>query len=403
MQIVYLLSQFPTANHTYLLREIIGLRNLGWDVKVISVRGPDRPSEALSDEERAATESTFYVIRAGYVRLLSDGVIACLLNPRSAFRGVLAALNHSRSASDFFSFLVYVLEGAIVCREIGDEGTHLHGHFCMQLLVLLHAMRGSNWSATIHGPAEFDGARSHLLPAVVGHSRFVRTISSYGRAQCLYRSPGSNPDKVFVNRLGVTETWLSSIGGEPLPRSSSSRAVITVGRLSYEKGQRFLLEAFSQVASRFGDSTLTVIGDGPGRADLEKQAEDLGIAASVQFAGWRSPGEVLKALMTADVFVSTSFAEGIPVVLMEAMAVGVACIATPVGGVSDLVEHGVSGLLTQPADVPAVVQALDSLLSNAPLRRKLADAAKARVSAEFSLSTNIAALSEQFVSRLSSS
>ncbi|HET9630699.1 MAG TPA: glycosyltransferase, partial [Novosphingobium sp.] len=158
--------------------------------------------------------------------------------------------------------------------------------------------------------------------------------------------------------------------------------LISVGRLSPEKGQTCLLEAFA-MASRNARATLTVVGHGPLAADLKARAENLGIADRVRFTGRLGTTETLAEIAAADALVLPSFMEGLPVVLIEALALGRPVIASQVAGIPEAVVHGHNGLLVPPLDVASLAEAMENLIDSPALRRQLAANARCSVAAEF--------------------
>jgi glycosyltransferase involved in cell wall biosynthesis len=170
--------------------------------------------------------------------------------------------------------------------------------------------------------------------------------------------------------------------------------VVFVGRLDPVKGVTLLLEAFAAVKARHPKARLTVAGDGPARSRLEARARDLGL--EVAFPGYLDEAQVADLLASAAMLVLPSFAEGLPVVLMEALASRIPVIATQVAGVSELVVDGVSGLIVPPGDVAGLARAMDRLLGDPDLRARMGEAGRARVEAEHDIQTEAAWLAELF-------
>ncbi len=164
------------------------------------------------------------------------------------------------------------------------------------------------------------------------------------------------------------------------PREGAPRLVF-VGRLIQNKGPQFLIEALPHVFARHPGATLWVVGDGPLRASLEARCRELGIAERVQFLGTRS--DVADLMRDCDVFVRPSLMEGLPLTVLEAMATGLPAVATPVGGTAEVLQDGVTGLLVPPRDVVGLETALDRLLADDGLRRRMGAAARRQVETDF--------------------
>jgi glycosyltransferase involved in cell wall biosynthesis len=178
----------------------------------------------------------------------------------------------------------------------------------------------------------------------------------------------------------------------PAPDKAAGQRLLFVGRLAAVKGVPVLLTAFAGLRRAFPGASLTLIGDGPERARLAAEAARLGLTGAVTFAGTRAQDEVAAALAQTDIFVLPSFAEGVPVVLMEAMASRLPVVATAIAGVPELVEHGVAGLLVPPGDALALEQALKRLLGDPGLRQRMGAAGRAAVVAGFDGATEAAKL-----------
>jgi glycosyltransferase involved in cell wall biosynthesis len=179
-------------------------------------------------------------------------------------------------------------------------------------------------------------------------------------------------------------------------RKGGGKRLLFVGRLAGVKGVSVLFEALERIIPRFPDLRLTLIGDGPERGDFEKEAHERGLDAAVTFAGYRSQSEVAEALQEADMLVLPSFAEGVPVVLMEAMAAGIPVVTTRVAGIPELVDDRVSGLLVPPGDADGLAGAISELMADPALRTRMGEKGRAKVAAEFNLDHEAAWLGELF-------
>jgi glycosyltransferase involved in cell wall biosynthesis len=172
--------------------------------------------------------------------------------------------------------------------------------------------------------------------------------------------------------------------------------MICVGRLSPEKGQAGLLRAFAQLREKHAELKLRLVGDGPDRASLETLAGEIRISDAVTFAGRLPEGETLAEIARADILVLPSFLEGLPIVLMEAMAVGVPVIASRVAGIPELVEDGETGLLFTPSNWNELSSSIDRLLGEEGLRTRLVEKAKAKIVSEFDTRSSAKQLAKLF-------
>lgn len=400
LRVAYLLSQYPAINHTYLFNEISHLRDLGLEIHVASVLPPDRPSEKLTPGEREEACRTFCVKRAGLRGAAAAHLATLLSRPLRYLEGLRKAVALGGSdARSLLRWLFYFAEAVVVGRWMLARGlSHLHVHYASNVGLLVPRIFPVTVSQTMHGPAEFEDPEGFKLAGKISASLFVRAISNYGRSRLMCAADPAEWPKLEVARLGVDTSLFQPAEVRENPRPCE---IVCVGRLSPEKGQHVLLAAMECLIAEDRDVRLRLVGDGPGRAALERHAADRGLAARVVFEGWASPERVRGLYSQADICAMPSFSEGIPVALMEAMAVGLACVATRITGIPELIEDGVHGLLVTPSDEAELARAIVRLMNDAPLRRQLGEAARRRVLADYDFARNAAILAEIFRRRLS--
>lgn len=383
-RLAYLTSEYPAVSHTFILREVAALRRLGFEVETCSIRQTDPALHHLGPQERQAAASTFYVLQSARNPLaLISAQLAALARPRRWVRAVaLAFRSRPPGVGALLYQAFYLAEATILARHLRRRGiAHLHchfGHSACSVAMLASAMSGIPYSFTLHGPTIFFAPRHWRIDEKIARARFVACISRFCRSQAMIFAAPEHWERLKVIHCGVEPDLYDS--REP---GSSGKRILFVGRLAAVKGVSVLLEAFARVAARHGEARLTLVGDGPDRRRLEAEAARLGIAAQVVFAGYRSQQEVAESLSAADVFVLPSFAEGVPVVLMEAMAARLPVVATRVGGVSELVEDGVSGVTVPPGDADSLAAALERMLDDPSGARAMGEAGRRRVVAEF--------------------
>jgi colanic acid/amylovoran biosynthesis glycosyltransferase len=398
MKLGYLVSQYPAVNHTYLLREIRGLRSLGFELTVISIAPPDRPPERLTAEERAEAARTQTVKTAPLSRILAAHLATLASRPLAYFRGLAAALRLGGGLRATLFNLLYFLEAVVAGRWLASAGvTHFHVHYSSTVGLLLTRVFPITMSVTFHGRAEFvDPAGFHLRRKVAA-SRFVCAISFFARSRIMMACEPVLWDRIEIARLGVDTESLAPAEFRPHPDPFE---ILSVGQLVPIKAHRLLLEALGRVVAEAPHVRLRLAGDGPERRDLEAMAADLGLRRHVIFEGMLNHDQVRELYRRADLFVLPSFEEGLPVVLMEAMSMQVACVATHVAGIPELIRHGLDGLLVAPSDTAGLAQAILELIRDPELRRRLGASARARVLECYRLDRSVATLAEIFRRRL---
>src|SRR5216683_1451738 len=362
MRIAYLVNQYPKTSHTFIRREILALERAGLEVMRISLRGWD--SELVDSLDKLEREQTRYVLRDGALPLILALLRTALFRPLLFAQALALTIRMGRRAERRLPVhLVYLAEACQICFWL-HKGTirHLHAHFgtnSAEVAMLVNILGGPPWSFTVHGPEEFDKPHSIGLPEKIRRSAFVVAISSYGRSQLYRMVDHIYWAKVQVVHCGIDRMFFDDIPVQPvaLPR------FVCVGRLCEQKGQLLLLEAARILKAKGFKFELVLAGDGDMRAQVEAFVGDHKLQSIVRVTGWISSDQVRNELLAARALVLPSFAEGLPVVIMEAMALRRPTISTFVAGIPELVSPGKTGWLVPAGDVDALVIAIESCLA----------------------------------------
>lgn len=248
----------------------------------------------------------------------------------------------------------------------------------------------------MHGPTEFDDAEYFALRQKIADAAFVACIGDYCRSQLMRKSSEEDWTKLVTVRCGVDGATYA-----PAPEARGRGAteppmILSVGRLMADKGQHVLVDALAALAAEGFDVRARIVGDGPNRAQLQRQINEAGLAERIELLGSVGQDRLPELYRASDLFVLSSFAEGIPVVVMEAMASAVPVIATSVMGLSELVTAGLTGRLVQPGRPDQLARQIRSALEDGAATAKMSEAARARVASEFTYPANIAPLADQF-------
>jgi glycosyltransferase involved in cell wall biosynthesis len=393
----YLISRYPTVSHTFILREIRTLRALGFDVRVVSIRQPDRSPERLSPEEAEELSLTFSVLGCGLPRILRAHLRTLLRRPLAyaatlwyAIRlggwGVRRAVSHT----------AYFAEAVVAGDYLVRAGAgHFHTHFSSTPALIAARLFRLHFSVTIHGSGEFDDVAAFNMAEKVARASFVATISKFGSSQTMRASAPRHWGKIHTLPLGVDPANFA-----PRPHSIADAGgpfrILCVGSLVPAKAYPMLLAAIARLVEKGREVELTIVGDGPERQSLEGEIAERRLTGSVHLAGACNPDRVIDFYARTDAFALASFAEGVPVVLMEAMAMEIPCVATWIAGVPELIRDGVDGLLVPPADAEALAAALERLMDDPALRARLGESARRRVLECYDLKRNSARLGETF-------
>lgn len=382
-KITYFINHYPKVSHSFIRREILSLERQGFSIQRLAVRGYDGPLPDV--EDRQERERTHYLLRGGWHRVLFAPLLALLRSPWRFFAALWLAIRSSRDSDRTLAHhLIYFIEACCIVplmRRFGSE--HLHAHFgtnSADVVMLARVLGGPPYSFTAHGPEEF--FRPVGLREKIHRAAFVAAVSSFGRSQlCLWSDP-ADWSRIKVVRCGLEREFYSGVDCQPaaVPR------LVCVGRLTSIKGQQLLIEAVQLLASHGVYCELVLAGDGPVRADLETLIARYGLGDRIRITGWISSAQVREELLAARALVLASFAEGLPIVIMEAMALRRPVLSTYVAGIPELVRPGENGWLFPAGSVPELAQAMEECLSVSPQQlRRLGDAAFRRVVASHAI------------------
>ena len=396
MRLAYLTSQYPAASHTFIRREIEALRGLGLQIDTFSVRAPGA-DETKGEADRREAEGTFYILRQAPTAFIGAHLAALFTGPVKYLRTFGQALGHrAPGARGLLLSFAHFAESVLLARELKRRKVqHLHNHFANSAAtvgLLASRMLDIGWSFTMHGISETDYPAGLMLGRKIEAAKLVACVSDFGRAQGMRLVAPAHWDKMHVVRCGLPFDRL------PVrePRRENARTLVCVGRLSPEKGQAGLLRAFAKLRDGHEGLQLRLVGDGPDREALDALAGELRLGDAITFAGRLSETETLAEIARSDILVLPSFMEGLPIVLMEAMAIGVPVVASRVAGIPELVEDGAGGLLFAPSRWDELAACLKRLLRDKGLYDALSERGKQRVIGEFDVKNSAELLSKLF-------
>jgi colanic acid/amylovoran biosynthesis glycosyltransferase len=368
MRIGYLVNQYPKVSHTFVRREIRALEDRGIHVERFSVR--DTANEVKDNDDRAELVRTHVLLptdrmtaAASLARALAR---AAARSPKRFQDASTLAIRFAQRADRQVVHAAYLGEAARL-YELAEQHKldHIHAHFgtnSTTVAALCQALGGPGFSFTAHGPEEFDKPDLLALDEKIARARFVVGVSSFGRSQLLRRTPVEQWNKVKVVPCGVDDNFLGEQWLSPVP---AVPRLVCVGRLCEQKGQLLLVEAAARVRDRFGPFELVLVGDGELRAHVEQLTKQYGLDDVVRITGWASGAEVRAELLGARAMVLPSFAEGLPVVIMEALALQRPVLSTFVAGIPELVDSS-CGWLVPAGSVDTLVEAMVQALSATP-------------------------------------
>lgn len=361
-RIAYFINQYPKVSHSFIRREILALERQGYVVQRLALRGWDQP---LADEQdRLERSRTRYVLRQGLLRLVAAVLRMALQQPLRFLDALVLALRLGwRGDRPWPWHLAYLAEACVIVPWMQAYGVrHVHAHFgtnSAEVAMLAHRLGGPPYSFTVHGPEEFDKPQALKLGDKIREAAFVVAVSSFGRSQLCRWAERADWRKLQVVHCGL-EAEFHAIAAQPVP---AAPRLVCVGRLCEQKGQLLLIEALYRLLNKGVELELVLAGDGEMRGEIEQLIAYYNLQHWVRITGWISSEQVREELLAARALVLPSFAEGLPVVIMEAMALRRPVLTTYVAGIPELVRDGVDGWLFPAGDVDALAAALEECLT----------------------------------------
>lgn len=396
MRIAYFINQYPKVSHSFIRREILAVERQGFEVQRIALRGWD--AELVDAEDVSERDKTRYVLQDGIKGLLGPALQVLRAQPRRFFSTLWLALRMGLRADRAWPYhVVYLLEACRLLTWLQAFGArHVHAHFgtnSTEVVMLANALGGPAYSFTVHGPEEFDKPQFIHLGEKVRRAAFVVAISSYGRSQLFRWVDHSHWAKVNVVHCGLERSFhdVTPVAVPSVPR------LVCVGRLCEQKGQLLLLEAARILAAQDVEFEIVLAGDGEMREQIEALTTQYGLQSKVRITGWISSDQVRTEILAARALVLPSFAEGLPVVIMEAMALRRPVLTTYVAGIPELVRQGENGWLFPAGEVEELAAAMaDCLAQPVEVLQRMGEAARQRVVERHDIDTEAARLADLF-------
>ncbi|WP_027150763.1 glycosyltransferase family 4 protein [Methylobacter tundripaludum] len=400
-QIAYFINQYPKVSHSFIRREILALERQGFDIFRIALRGWD--AEVVDAEDKLERERTQYVLQSGVLGLIAPVIQTLIRSPVKFLSSLKLAIRMGIRADRAWPYhLVYLAEA---CRMLSwvqaKDIRHIHAHFgtnSAEVVLLLKLLGGPGYSFTVHGPEEFDKPEFIKLREKVSHAAFVVAISSFGRSQLFRWINYQDWNKVQVVHCGLEPSFHE----DAVQPVTSAPRLVCVGRLSEQKGQLLLVDAVSKFLAKGIDIELVLAGDGEMRPEIEALIRQHSLESKVIITGWISSKQVREEILASRAMVQPSFAEGLPVVIMEAMALRRPVLTTYVAGIPELVRPGENGWLFPAGDVDELVKVLEDFLRTpTEMLEKMGQAAHQRVLERHSIDVEAAKLARLFAQAIS--
>ena len=396
MKISYLINQYPKVSHSFIRREILALERQGFHMQRIALRGWNE--KVVDAEDIAEQKITQYVLAQGVVSLLIAALKVLFSAPARFFLALKIALKMARVSEKTLPYhLIYLAEACKMLPWLKlHQSQHIHAHFgtnSAEIAMLSGVLAQLPYSFTVHGPEEFDKPQALGLNTTIQNAKFVVAISGFGRSQLYRWANFADWQKIKIVHCGLEASFYNM----PVKPIAARSRLVCVGRLCEQKGQMLLLEAAKNLHDAGLDFELIMAGDGEMRAEIESLIAQYQLQDKVKITGWISSDEVRNHILSAQALVLPSFAEGLPVVIMEAMSLRRPVISTYIAGIPELLIQGENGWLCVAGDVDDLSKAMrEALALPIVTLQQMGDAAYTRVIARHNVDTEAAKLAEHF-------
>ncbi|GFE70973.1 glycosyltransferase family 4 protein [Chroococcus sp. FPU101] len=360
MTIAYLINQYPKISHSFIRREIIALERSGIAIARFTVRPTLDLVDEADQKEQAKTQA---ILDLGLVGLLFNLIQTAITRPWRWLKALKLAITLGlKSERGVLIHLIYLAEACVLLGWLQQKNiSHIHAHFgtnSTTVALLTHILGDLTYSFTVHGPEEFDKVQAIALPEKIKQASFVIAISEFGRSQLYRWCTHEHWSKIHVIHCGVDQSFLNT-PFHPIP---DEPRLVCVGRLCEQKGQLLLVQAIHKLVQKNFDLKMVLVGDGELRTEIESLIKQYKLEKQIEITGWASGETVQKQILAAKTMILPSFAEGLPVVIMESLALSRPVLSTYVAGIPELVEPNVCGWLVPAGSVDALVTAIQNVL-----------------------------------------
>ncbi|MBE9029767.1 glycosyltransferase [filamentous cyanobacterium LEGE 11480] len=362
MSLAYLVNQHPKCSQSFIRREILAVEAQGIPVKRFSVRSGE--DLIVDPADQAELEKTRVILGVGALGLAQAVLKTLIRNPIKFLKALRFTYQvGAKSDRGLPVHFIYLAEACVLKGWLQREGVrHIHVHFgtnSTMVAMLCRALGGPTYSFTVHGPEEFDRVTGIGLKAKIKHAAFVVGISSFGRSQLYRWCNHSEWDKLHIVHCGVDDAYLT----QPVGTIPEAPNLVCVGRLCEQKGQLLLVEAIRRLVAEGVPCHLTLVGDGEHRGPIETLIQQHQLQNHIKITGYATGDQVQKYILNSRAFVLPSFGEGLPVAIMEALALGRPVVTSYIAGIPELIKPGQNGWLVPAGDVDTLVGALRQVLS----------------------------------------
>jgi len=395
MKIAYLLSIHPMLSTSFITNEILFLRRKGFVVDVASMNEPDHAKAGLAEFEQEEYENTYYIKNHGLAGFIQAMIYVFIKYPAKFFRTFLYALKLARqSGSSHLKYIFYFMEAVMLTKWLNKKNhDHVHVHFlgnASTVALIATKYFKKTFSVMVHGPSPFYNVDKFLVAEKIKEAKFIFCIGYYAQSQLMRLVNKNEWNKIKITRLGVDINRFNVLGKVNI---SDEFNILYVGRLCKDKAPTILIEMMLDITH---EAKLTIIGQGELYEGMGSQIKEYGLETRIDLVGGVNQDKILDYYKRADLFILPSFAEGIPVVLMEAMAMGIPCVTTYIAGHHELIDSGVDGILISPSNTKELCNVVNNLIQDKKTGVRIAENARKKIEMKFNSKINFEHMAECF-------
>ncbi len=362
MKIAYLMNIYPVTSATFIRREIRELEKLDVDINRYAIRRWDE--DLVDPDDREEAERTHYILSGNVANLIKIFISTVVRHPKGFLSMLRLWLKIVMNAKGMvIQHVAYLMYAVYLFRQLSLDGVrHIHAHYSTNtaaVAMLCRKMGGPTYSFTAHGPDEFDAPEHASIREKVAEAEFVVAITDFCKSQLVRFSSFEHWDKIHPFRCGVSLEELV-VSNEPF---ENNYTLVCVGRLTDLKGQLLFPKVAKSLVEKYPDLKIILIGDGPSRPALEAQISANNLETVIELRGWQTNAEVKQVIQSSRALILPSFAEGLPIVFMESLALGRPVLATYIAGIPELVDEE-CGWIVPAGSEASLKDALDDILSS---------------------------------------
>ena len=362
MKIAYLMNIYPVTSATFIRREIRELEKLDVDINRYAIRRWDE--DLVDPDDREEAERTHYILSGNVANLIKIFISTVVRHPKGFLSMLRLWLKIVMNAKGMvIQHVAYLMYAVYLFRQLSLDGVrHIHAHYSTNtaaVAMLCRKMGGPTYSFTAHGPDEFDAPEHASIREKVAEAEFVVAITDFCKSQLVRFSSFEHWDKIHPFRCGVSLEELV-VSNEPF---ENNYTLVCVGRLTDLKGQLLFPKVAKSLLEKYPDLKIILIGDGPSRPALEAQISANNLETVIELRGWQTNAEVKQVIQSSRALILPSFAEGLPIVFMESLALGRPVLATYIAGIPELVDEE-CGWIVPAGSEASLKDALDDILSS---------------------------------------